>query len=63
MVLAIKCLTCGFEFESAYQADEESFKIAEVQDRNETCSQCGSLSTYHKENYYFRWESDHFLST
>jgi hypothetical protein len=38
LVLSIKCLACGFEFESAYQMDEESFKTTEVKDRNEACS-------------------------
>jgi hypothetical protein len=54
MVLSIKCLACGFEFESAYQMDEKSFETTEVKDRNETCSQCGKESPYNKENYYFR---------
>ena len=56
MVLAIKCLTCGFEFESGYQTDAESFKTAEIKNRDETCPQCGVLSTYNKESYYFSQE-------
>jgi hypothetical protein len=39
MVLSIKCLTCGFEYESAFQIDEESFKTATIENRNETCPQ------------------------
>ena len=53
MVLAIKCLTCGFEYESAFQFDEESFKAASIENRNETCPQCGVMSTYNKEDYFF----------
>lgn len=53
MVLSIKCLTCGFEHESAYQADEESFKSATIENRNESCPKCGVMSTYNKESYYF----------
>lgn len=33
--------------------DEELFKTATTEDRDETCPQCGVMSTYKKENYYF----------
>jgi len=53
MVLSIKCLSCGFEYESKYQMDEQIFKTAAIENRNETCPKCGVISIYNKENYNF----------
>ena len=51
MVLSIKCLTCGFEHESAYQADEESFKSTTIENRNELSKMWCDVNL--QQSYYF----------
>jgi rubredoxin len=53
MPLTIKCVTCGFEYNSKFQTDEVSFKTSVIENNDEICPECNTQSTYKKEDYYF----------
>ena len=55
MTLMVKCKKCGNEFPSrVIQMDEQSFKAATVHGNVENCPQCRGISTYNKEDYFFK---------
>ncbi len=54
MALMVRCKNCGFEHPSGVQKHEVSFKTAIISNNSETCPQCGRVSTYGKQDYFFK---------
>jgi Zn finger protein HypA/HybF involved in hydrogenase expression len=54
MAMMVKCKRCNFEHPSTIQIDKISFETTTLSNHNEQCPQCGSMSTYNKEDYFFK---------
>ena len=54
MAMMVKCKNCGDEHKSMIQMSEESFKTNTLSDNTESCPSCGKMSTYNKEDYFFK---------
>ena len=52
--MMVKCKKCGAEHPSGIQMNEESYKTATLTNNAESCPTCGEMSTYNKEDYFFR---------
>lgn len=53
MTMMVRCKECGYEHPSAIQIDKQEFREAELSDNSEPCLECGKMSTYNKNDYYF----------
>jgi hypothetical protein len=51
--MMIKCRDCGHEHQSAIQMGISDFRTAKIREKREQCPKCGSVSTYHKSDYFF----------
>ncbi len=52
--MMVKCKKCGNEHPSMIQMDETSYKTSTLSNNSEQCPKCGQMSTYNKEDYFFK---------
>ena len=54
MTMMVKCKDCHFEHPSAFQMEKATFETASLSNNSEQCPQCGTKSSYNKEEYFFK---------
>ena len=52
-MLKVKCKNCGKRFASSLNYDRDSFKDATIVEQAEICPNCGGVSIFNTEDYYF----------
>jgi len=52
--LKVRCKNCGYVHASMIQMTPEVFRTSILRDNSEQCPRCGKMSTYNKEDYFFR---------
>ena len=52
--MMVKCKRCRVEYATATQLDEKSFETENIPKQSEPCPKCGNISTYDKEDYFFK---------
>ena len=53
IMLKVKCKNCGKRFPSSLSYDRDSFKHATIVEQTEVCPNCGGVSIFNTEDYYF----------
>ena len=52
--MMVKCKSCRVEYATATQLDEKSFETENIPKQSEPCPKCGNISSYDKEDYFFK---------
>ncbi|MBU1706111.1 hypothetical protein KKG19_05310 [Patescibacteria group bacterium] len=52
--LYVKCKTCGNDFISPVQMNEDGFHSSKITNNSYQCLFCGKMDTYNKEDHFFK---------